>query len=243
VSPLSTWFNEPALTPVTDEPTTQAWANPEHVFTASVSIGARLKAARRSRHKTLTQVASAGGLTKSYLSKIERDQATASLPSLMRLCAALEISLGSLFDANTGVLVRQHQYPTIDFGGRGLREFLLTPHGEQRLQALLSEIEPGGGSGVKLYALPVEVEFVLVLEGRLTIQLESRELVLTAGDALTFPAQTPHGFYNPDSETTTRVLWVFAPALLTPRTDGQTEAAGPHYVEEEFNFRKSRPPE
>jgi len=213
----------------------------EKPLQASVLIGSRLKAARRARHRTLAEIASASGLTKSYLSKIERDQATASLPSLMRLCAALEIPLGSLFDANTGVLVPKDEYPTIDFGGHGLREFLLTPHNEQRLQALLSEIQPGGGSGVKLYALPVQVEFVLVLDGTLTIQLESREVVLNAGDALTFPAQTPHGFFNPDSETTARVLWVFAPALLKPRTDGQAASVAPHYVEQEFNVRRPTP--
>src|SRR6266508_4962208 len=141
-------------------------------------IGGRLKAARLARRKTLTEVAEASGLTKSFVSKLERDQASASVGSLMRLCQALEISVGELFETHTGELVRAGEYPQINFGGERLVEYLLTPRSEQRLQALLSEIEPDGGSGSEPYTLPTEVEFVFVLEGRLAMQLGDEERVL-----------------------------------------------------------------
>jgi len=181
-------------------------------------IGGRLKAARLARRKTLTEVAEASGLTKSFVSKLERDQASASVGSLMRLCQALEISVGELFETHTGELVRAGEYPQINFGGERLVEYLLTPRSEQRLQALLSEIEPDGGSGSEPYTLPTEVEFVFVLEGRLAMQLGDEERVLERGDALTFSAETAHTFRNPDSERLARVLWVCAPALPTSST-------------------------
>ncbi|HZT92877.1 MAG TPA: XRE family transcriptional regulator [Gaiellaceae bacterium] len=177
------------------------------------AIGGRLKAARLARRKTLTEVAVASGLTKGFLSKLERDQANASVASLIRLCDVLEISVASLFEAPTGELVRRSEYPRINFGGEGMREFLLTPRREQRLQAILSEIEPAGGSGDELYTLPAEIEFAFVLAGRLLVRVEDRELVLEEGDTLTFPAQSPHGFRNADDAAPARVLWVFAPAL------------------------------
>jgi hypothetical protein len=77
----------------------------------------------------------------------------------------LEISVASLFDAHTGELVRSDEYPRINFGGERLVEFLLTPQSEQQLQAIFSEIEPGGGSGDELYSLPAEIEFAVVLAG------------------------------------------------------------------------------
>jgi hypothetical protein len=46
-----------------------------------------------------------------------------------------------------GEVVRRDAYPPINFGGTGIREYLLTPSGEKRVQAILSDIEPGGGSG------------------------------------------------------------------------------------------------
>jgi transcriptional regulator with XRE-family HTH domain len=181
-------------------------------------IGVRLKGARLARRKTLTEVAEASGLTKSFVSKLERDQASASVASLMRLCQALDISVAELFEAHTGELVRAGQYPQIGFGGERLLEYLLTPRSEQRLQAILSEIEPHGGSGTEPYTLPTEVEFVFVLEGTLALHLGDEERVLERGDALTFSAETAHTFRNPDPDRTARVLWVCAPALPTSST-------------------------
>jgi transcriptional regulator with XRE-family HTH domain len=176
-------------------------------------IGAQLKAARLAHRMTLAEVALRSGLTKGFLSKLERDQATASVASLMRLCETLAISVGSLFHASTGEVVRRDSYPPINFGGVDIAEYLLTPHGERRVQAILSEIAPGGGSGDELYALPADVEFVYVIEGRLEVTLRANQIVLEAGDAFTFPPRDEHCFRSAAKGGVTRVLWVFAPAL------------------------------
>ena len=177
-------------------------------------IGGRLKAVRQARRLTLTDVAEASGLTKGFLSKLERDQASASVAALVRVCGALAISPGSLFEAAPGgEAVRAGSYPPIAFGGRGLTEFLLTPSGERRLQAILSEIAPGGGSGEEAYALPAEVEFVFVLEGDLEVTVAGEVTALGPGDAFTFSPGTEHGFRSLRTDGVTRVLWVFAPAL------------------------------
>lgn len=187
----------------------------------TAAIGAQLRAARQSRRKTLAEVALESGLTKGFLSKLERDQATASVASLMRLCQALEIPVGSLFHASSGEVVRRGAYPPINFGGEGITEYLLTPEGERRVQAILSEIEPGGGSGDELYGLPSDVEFVFVLAGRLEVTLGDHRVQLGAGDAFTFPPRTEHCFRG-TAETTTRVLWVFAPALPPEPSEEET---------------------
>jgi transcriptional regulator with XRE-family HTH domain len=176
-------------------------------------IGAQLKAARLAHRMTLAEVALRSGLTKGFLSKLERDQTTASVASLMRLCETLAISVGSLFHASTGEIVRRDSYPPINFGGVDIAEYLLTPHGERRVQAILSEIAPGGGSGDELYGLPADVEFVYVIEGRLEVTLRAKQIVLEVGDAFTFPPRNEHCFRSAAEVGVTRVLWVFAPAL------------------------------
>ena len=178
-----------------------------------VRIGEQLKAARMARRKTLAEVADSAGLTKGFLSKIERDQASASVASLMRICETLGLSVGELFNAPTGNVVRRAAYPPINFGGTGMTEYLLTPNGERRLQAILSEIEPGGGSGDEPYSLPADVEFVFVVSGRLAVTLRAEEIVLEAGDTLTFAPHVPHTFRSADGDANTQVLWVFSPAL------------------------------
>jgi transcriptional regulator with XRE-family HTH domain len=176
-------------------------------------VGARLKAARLARRKTLAEVAAQSGLTKGFLSKLERDQASPSVASLMRLCQTLDISVGTLFQASSGEVVRHGARHRINFGGTEMQEYLLTPRGERRVQAILSDIAPGGGSGDEPYALPSDVEFVFVLEGRLQVTVRGEHVVLEAGDAFTFPPRSPHCFRGIAPAGRTRVLWVFSPAL------------------------------
>jgi transcriptional regulator with XRE-family HTH domain len=176
-------------------------------------IGAQLRAARLAARKTVARVAHDSGLTKGYLSKVERDLASVSVAALIRLCATLGISVGSLFSEAKGELIRKGEYPPINFGGEGMREYLLTPSGEKRVQAILSEIEPGGGSGDEPYSLPADVEFVLVLAGELLIDVAGERFSLAAGDAFTFPPTAKHAFHVARPGAPAQVLWIVAPAL------------------------------
>lgn len=197
-----------------------------------LSLGARLRQARQAQRRTLADVAEASGLTKGFVSKLENDQVNASVASLVRLCDTLGTPVGSLFEPAAGSVVRASAYPPIEFGGEHMQEYVLTPQSERRVQALVSEIEPGGGSGPGHYRLPTEVEFAFVLRGRLEIDLAdlggtaSETVVLETGDAFTFPADNRHVFRAPDGPT--RVLWVFSPALPGANTwredDGSREA-------------------
>ena len=103
---------------------------------ADTRIGPQLRAARLAARMTMAEVAEKSGLTKGFVSKIERDLANVSVASLMRLCEALGISVGTLFRADRGEVVRSGAYPPINFGGSRMREYLLTPSGEKRFIAV-----------------------------------------------------------------------------------------------------------
>ena len=176
-------------------------------------IGAQLRAARLAARMTMAEVAEQAGLTKGFVSKLERDLANVSVASLIRLCDALGVSVGSLFQTPKGEVVRRDTRPEINFGGRKMTEYLLTPAGEKRVQAILSDIEPGGGSGAEPYSLPADVEFVFVLAGQLQIAVAGEQVVLEEGDAFTFPGSADHTFRVLPAAGRARVLWVFSPAL------------------------------
>jgi quercetin dioxygenase-like cupin family protein/DNA-binding Xre family transcriptional regulator len=176
-------------------------------------IGAQLKAARLAARMSMAEVAEQAGLTKGFVSKLERDLANVSVASLIRLCDALGVSVGSLFQAPTGEVIRRGARPPVNFGGRKVTEYLLTPSGEKRVQAILSDIEPGGGSGDEPYSLPADVEFVFVLAGQLQVTVAGEQITLEQGDAFTFPASTQHTFRATPPAGRTQVLWIFSPAL------------------------------
>jgi transcriptional regulator with XRE-family HTH domain/mannose-6-phosphate isomerase-like protein (cupin superfamily) len=194
--------------PAADGGTASNLAGPD-----AVRIGAQLRAARLAARKTMAEVADEAGLTKGFVSKLERDLANVSVASLMRLCDALGVSIGALFQASKGEIVRQGEYPPIDFGGTGMREYLLTPSGEKRVQVILSDVQPGGGSGDEPYSLPADVEFAFVLAGRLHLTVNGEEVTLEQGDAYTFPADAPHTFRSALASGRTQVLWLVSPAL------------------------------
>ena len=176
-------------------------------------VGAQLRAARLAARKSMAEVAEEAGLTKGFLSKLERDLANVSVASLIRLCDALGVSVGSLFQPSKGEVVRAGERPSISFGGKGMSEYLLTPAHERRMQAILSDIAPGGGSGDEQYALPADVELVFILAGRLEITIDEERVLLEEGDSFTFTASARHAFRAVDESGPTRVLWVVSPAL------------------------------
>jgi len=181
---------------------------------AQEGLGLRLRSAREARRLTLEAVAERAGLTKGYVSKIERNQASPSVAVLIKLCQSLGLSVGQLFEPNPGQdLIRVAHREKINFGGIGLEEYLLTPTHEGRVQVIHSTIEPGGGSGQELYELPCDVEVVFVVSGIMTLTLGDRVEVLEKGDTMSFSSQEPHSFENPDSKNPAEVIWVLSPAL------------------------------
>ncbi len=180
----------------------------------AITIGRRMRDARLARRMTIVEVATACGVTKGYLSKLERDQASPSMATLLRICAVLEVPVPSLFEPSSGELIRSNERRSRNAGGERMQESLLTPTAEKRVQAILGEIEPGGGSGQELYPVEADVEFAFVIRGRLVMRIEEDEITLEEGDAFTFPGHSRHAFYNPDPDAATRVLWILVPAVL-----------------------------
>lgn len=194
---------------------------------ASAQIGQRIRAVRRAQRLTVDSLAQASGLTRSFLSKVERGRSTASVAALLRIAQALSIPLSALFEtSSTRQVLRSSDYPQVNFGGERLTEFLLTPHAERRIQVLLSKIRPGGGSGPELYPLPGEVEFLFVVSGVLEVTFADSTLTLQSGDAVTFDPASYRAFRVPKGAAVTTVLWVISPALPHVVYRGSDAATG-----------------
>lgn len=168
--------------------------------------------ARKARGLTIEQLAARADLTKSFISRLERDDTSASVASLVRLCDVLAIKVGALFEESESALVRQGHAPPINFGGHGVRDYLFTRNSEPRLQVIESHVEPGGGGGDEPYALTTDVEFVYVLSGELEVEVGATRHLLRQGDGLTFPGREPHTWRNRSDEQSATALWVLTPA-------------------------------
>jgi transcriptional regulator with XRE-family HTH domain len=174
-------------------------------------IGHILRAQRRQLDLTLHDLAEKVGLTKGFLSDIERDKAFPSIGTLLQLCGVLNIPVGRLFTTGRSAVVPAAERPQIKFGGKRLADFLLTAPGATRLLILWTEIQPGGSGGEKAYSVPCDENFILVISGKLLISFDDEHHLLNAGDALTYSARRLHNFRNPSPTNSTTVLFVMTP--------------------------------
>jgi transcriptional regulator with XRE-family HTH domain len=183
-----------------------------------VRLGARLRHARESSRLSLGEVAERSGVTKSFLSRVERDETSPSVASLVGICNAVGLSMADLFQVPQTTLVRRADRPTLaDLPKHAdVVDTLITPAGERHVTVLESTVAPGGSGGSVLYTLPSECEVCFVLQGTIEVQVEGETFTLKQGDALTFGAAVPHTWRSVGSDGA-RILWVLAPALPDPR--------------------------
>ena len=181
-------------------------ALPVEPSNAPVAIGVRIRSARQARRMTIEQVAEATGLTKGFLSRVERDLTSPSVASLLTLCQVLSISIGDLFSAPEINLTRRADAPLIHLGGEGIEERLVTSRTERRVQMVRSVIAPGGSGEADLYSVDCEVEVLHVVQGSFEFILGNQSMDLEAGDTVTFPGREPHSWRN-TSQAETIVLW------------------------------------
>lgn len=176
----------------------------------SVHVGSRLRTARQRQRLTLAQVAQASGLTKGFLSRVERDETSPSVDSLRRICQVLSVPMGDLFAEPDVVEVRLEGAPLINMGGTGAVERLVSSRQESRVQVLHSTLEPGASGGAELYTVSCDVEVIHVVEGELTLHLAGTDITAQAGSTVTMQGREPHTWTSGVRGAV--VLWVLAPA-------------------------------
>lgn len=176
---------------------------------ADPAIGRRLRALRQQRRLTMDQVAEFAGLTKGFLSRVERDLTSLSVSSLVDICQVLGVTPGEVLDAPETGVVRLAAAPHVNLGGNGITEQLLTPPGRRSLQIIRAVIAPGGRGEAELYTMDCAVEALHVVTGSFVLITSDGELPLEAGDTATFPGAEPHSWINPGRQDAV-VLWTLA---------------------------------
>jgi transcriptional regulator with XRE-family HTH domain len=178
------------------------------------AIGRRLRSTRQSRHMTIEQLATSTGLTKGFISRIERDLTSPSVSTLIQLCDVLGIEIGALFAHTDAQFVTLETAPRIDLGGVAAVERLVSPRREERVQVIRSRVEPGGNGGPEFYAVSAELDLVHVVAGSIRIAFTDVEWTLGTGDSLTFDGRQPHNWWA-DETVGADLVWVLLPGSGT----------------------------
>jgi transcriptional regulator with XRE-family HTH domain len=176
-----------------------------------VRVGARLRASRQAQRLTIEQLASATNLTKGFVSRVERDETSPSVATLVTICQVLSLPIGSLFKEAETEVVKLADAPLINMGGRGAVERMITPRGQSHVQVLRSTLQPGANGGDELYTINCDVEVVHVITGEVDVRFSDKTVSLSGGDTLTFSGHELHSWRNTGSSIA-EILWTLVPA-------------------------------
>jgi transcriptional regulator with XRE-family HTH domain len=180
--------------------------------TGRLELGERLRAMRLLRRLTLKDVAEWAGVSESFVSQLERGRTSASVATLQRLAGALGIEISDLFASSTPGgprVLRHHERQLLEWGHLG-QKALLTPKPFHSLEAVAASFDPGGSTGDEPYTHGDSEELLLVLSGRVQLQLGGELLHLDTGDSVNYRSSTPHRVAN-HGDTPAEVLFVISP--------------------------------
>jgi transcriptional regulator with XRE-family HTH domain len=182
---------------------------------SDIKVGAAIRALRLRKRLTLKEVAEAAGLSESFLSQLERSRVNASIGSLSRVAAALNVSMAELFapPENGQVrVIRKNDRPALVYGIFG-RKYLLTPNPLKHLEVFIGEFQAGGSTGDQPYSHGDSDELFIVLSGQFELQVGENLFRVSEGDCVNYGSSMPHRAVNV-GESTGEVMWIISPPSI-----------------------------
>lgn len=181
---------------------------------AAAALGSKIRALRQRLKRTLDETATAAGISKPFLSQVERGLASPSLTSLAGIAQALGVTVQYFVDtpSEERSVCRGEQLRFFGFADSANLFARLTNLSEGRqLEAILVRMPPGQKrSEVTTHT---GEEFLYVVEGEVSLTLEGKTFVLQAGDSSHYQSTVPHSWAN-TAKIESVVVWVGTPRLF-----------------------------
>lgn len=165
--------------------------------TGEQRLGEIVRDLRSRQGLSLRTLATRAGFSPSFVSQLERGQASPSIASLERLAQALGVTLGEFFrPVATARVTRLGERAELTSAWSNAQIEALGPTGPGRvLESMMITLAPGGQSGGRPNSHGGD-EFAFVFEGMVRLTLDAAVYDLARGDAATFPAEIPHRWEN-----------------------------------------------
>jgi transcriptional regulator with XRE-family HTH domain len=163
-------------------------------------LGERLRKLRKARAYSLEEAGRLSGVSKSMISKIERQQATPTTTVLARLAEALGVTFSELMasEQDSEVIFQPlERQPILTDPESGHTRRCLAPILPARgIDWVMNVLPPGASTGAFVPHRRGVEEYIHVLQGRLRATLGGVVYELNEGDAIYFQAHIPHEFNN-----------------------------------------------
>lgn len=178
--------------------------------TAEASIGERIKMLRQAKSLTQEELATRAGLTKGFISQVERNLTSLSVESLIGILDALDEKPSRFFDGAFDEKIVFKLKDRVELEVDEVEKFqILVPAAQNRMMdPAIMELDVGGKTPEEE---PHEgEEFGFILGGNVELALGDKTYKLKKGECFYFKATKRHQLAN-RGKNKAFVLWVSSP--------------------------------
>lgn len=164
------------------------------------NVGELIKDARTNQNMTLKDVSAETGLSIGYLSQLERGKTSVAHDTLKKIARALDVDM-TFFMVQPKIkekaVMRSYEREILRMEGSSIIEYAMTNMANRgEMLPKLVEILPQKEVEESLTYPHEGEEFVYVLEGILTLQIEEDICDLYPGDSAHYQSTRPHNWSN-----------------------------------------------
>ena len=181
----------------------------------SGSLGADLRALRKARGMTLTEIATRLDRSVGWLSQVERNKSDPSISDLREIAECLAVPMSMLFGQSAcpadeqGYVVRADSRRSMGSGDEGLIEELLSPDLTDDFEMVHSTFRPR--SSMQTPASRPTQEVGYIISGRLDLTIGGHAFTVGPRDSFRIKHE-PYQWANPYDEPVV-AIWVIAPPV------------------------------
>lgn len=182
----------------------------------SKNIAINLKKIRHAKKMSLDDMSEQTGVSKSMLGQIERGESNPTVETLAKIVSGLRITFEDLMNEPHEPVYQveyEEMIPTKDVKNqyKVYTYFSFSKH--RKFEIYMIEIEPGGMYESGSHGEKTE-EYITVVEGELTMQIDGTNYMLHMRDAMRFDSDTRHIYMNKGNEKVVlMVYFVFHPKM------------------------------
>jgi len=200
-----------------------------------IDLGKKIRNERQKRQLTLEKFSQMTGLSKSFLSQMERGITEPSITSLKKIAKQFGFSVVNLFQNGDTLnsnweyhsasvkyqeksmnhpekaeVVRADKRKKFALPGSKVMYDLLTPDMNRQLEVMYMRVSEGENSGEQPMLDPPGEKVGLVLKGSIEVSVGTEVYQLGEGDSIYYPANVPHAWRALEGDSI-EVVWILTP--------------------------------
>jgi transcriptional regulator with XRE-family HTH domain len=172
-------------------------------------IAKNLKRIREERHLSLGQLAEQAGVSKVILSQIEKGDSNPTINTIWKITGALQLPYTSLLEPAEVKTVHIKKVDIQELEEDKYHIYRYYPKNQDRNFEMYQIEMDIGCSHSSIGHSSNSSEYIMVIEGELLMDINSKEYVLEKDDALFFDASYPHIYKNISNERVKAVLIIY----------------------------------